>query len=307
MSHEERTIKFSLFRLILEREAKQQSLGDITISRADLLKKLIEFSPQHTSSNGSTYLTSKITTIDNGLYFKFGIKRSQKSIDFDDYEKDFFEKERNNIEYVKCLYDPNRQLLAIENKKRLPSPITIAHHLATTIDNIKSNEIYSKNLDATEKMLLSTSICKARHVYEPTDFIEKIKNSYKVSSFKITMLIANPIDFNDAIKKPLDKLMEDTGAAGSNLTLQNKVDGLHTDRLTSLSRDLASYGAGAEAYVIEKEGSSPHKFQLNTKNNLASVIFSLPHTLMEVNFIDVAGKALKLVREKFRNIHEGPH
>lgn len=306
MIAENRSVKFFLFRLVLEPHAKQRSFGELSIRRDQLIAKLLNLSPRYESSGHYIYLTSKITQIccNSGYYFKFGVITHKKGVNFDESAKDFIEFPKDETDYVHCLYDIKRQLLAIEKKNRLASPKSLANKLAFTLENMRSNEIYAQQLSTDEKMLLANSTCKVRLVYEPNEFIKRMRSAYRINSFKISMLLPNPIDFNDMIKKPLDLYMEDTGALGSSVTIENKTDGLEPERLISISRDISSYGAGAEAQIIDNENSKPTRLVLDKNENHASVELPFPQTMFTVHFKDHATHFLDRILTKYRQINE---
>ncbi|MDY0259460.1 MAG: hypothetical protein RBR41_07310 [Desulfovibrio sp.] len=304
MSENQRTMDLFLFRLVLEPQAGKGSLGEIEVSRQDLLIKLLATSPQLPSGAYKVFLTSKIEQISSsGFYFKAGVQSLKTGAKFDSEKKDFVEAETEIADFSHCIYDKNLQLLAIENKSGLSSPKTLANRLASAIENIKNTDGY-KSLSPEEKMLFSNSICKSRQVYETNEFIKILKNSYKISKFTIVMLLPNPANFKDTIYTPFNELMEDTQASGGQITIENKDEGLEPNRLVDLSHDIGAYGAGASAKVQDAAESKERTIRLDKRENAAKATLSLPQTMFTVDFKEYSKDFLKVITDKFKQIHE---
>lgn len=224
---------------------------------------------------------------------------------FDEKLKDFIESDKSDADYVHCFYDTKRQLLAIEKKSSTDTPKSLAAKLAIAIDSVKRNELYSNKLTTEEKMLLVNSTCKIRPVCEPNEFINIIESAYRVIAFTISLFPPNPIDFDDALKKPLDNYMEATGATEGTVTIKNNYEGLESSRLASLSRQIGAYGANAEARIVDEEGGKPYRVILNRKENYASIDLKFPTTALTVNIGDYLQRFMNSIRKMYEKIHNG--
>lgn len=306
MNESSRIIPFQLFRLVLESKKKNhRSFGELNISKSEMIKKMLYCAPSIIISPTKQYVASKVkrTPTGDGLYFQFGEKRLKKATDFNESEKEFFQTYRNETDCVHCLYDVGDQLLAIEKKNNLPNPRTLAKHIASAINDIKNHADYRNIFTPNEIMLLSNTECKAHIVFESNRFIDILKNAYKIIKYKITMLPPNPADFGDILKNPLERLMDDTGAKIATLQISNKEDGLDSNRLVPLTRDIATYGVGAEAKVIKEEGGTEESIKLNEKNNEAFLSIHLPQSLLSKDFSLEMNSFIKRLKEKMKELH----
>lgn len=304
MNENQRTMDMFLFRLVLEPHAGKGSLGEIKISRQDLLIKLLATSPQLPSGTYKIFLTSKIEQISSsGFYFKAGIQSVKTGAKFDSEKKDFVKAETEIADFSHCIYDNNLQLLAIENKSGLSSPKTLANKLASAIENIKNTDTY-KTLSPEEKILFLNSTCKSRQIHETNEFIKILKNSYKISKFTVVMVLPNPANFKDTIYTPFNELMEDTQASEGSVTIENKGEGLEPSRLVGLSHDIGAYGAGAFAKVQDAPDSKERTIRLDKRENAAKATLSLPQTMFTVDFKEYSKDFLKIITNKFKQIHD---
>ncbi|WMW65816.1 hypothetical protein [Nitratidesulfovibrio liaohensis] len=303
MTEPDRTMHFYLFRLILEPMKKLTSLADAHTNKADVLAKILKQGLEVQVSQNITCLTSKVYDVaSHGLYFQFGEIHKKKSKDFDKENKEFIDTIKDDTNCAHCLYDIKLQLLAIEKKNLLSSPKTMANRIALAINSIINSDIHKEILTDMEALLLRTTQCKARQIHEPNLFIEELNKSYRVVSYKINMLPPNPIDFDDTIKRPLDDLMGDTGASSAAVQITNVQTGLNTARLVPLTRDVAAYGAGAEAKIMDSESSPKRPIKLDKNENAAFAAITLPQTLFSTDFSSNASDFLKQIITKFQSI-----
>lgn len=303
MSESGRVFQFYLFRLVLEPKGGQTSLSDVEVSKADLLAKILRQGLEARVRQDVTCLSSKVYDIGiGGLYFQFGEIHKKRSKDFDKDTKEFIDTIKDDTDCVHCLYDIKRQLLAIEKKSGLPSPKSLANRIGASIDAIKSNSKQNKIFSDIELILLASTKCKARQIYEPNAFVESLKHCYKIVSYRIDMVPQNPIDFKDTIKDPLGRIMDDTGANAASIQVKNSQDGLGAERLVNISHDVAAYGAGAEARVIDKENAPARQIKLNKNENAAFASASLPITAMTIDFVQHAEVIMDQILRKFNRI-----
>lgn len=292
-----------LFRIVFETH-KKHNFFEKKIEKKVLLKKLIELRPEGEAKNNIKYITSTPIIINkNGLYFKFGEIKKKNATHYNERKKDFFETQIEDTNYVHCIYNIQHQLLAIEKKSSLPSPKTYANRLSILINEIYKKDNIKRQFEPEEIAFLSSSVCRARQVYEPTQFIKLLKNAYKVNSFTVEMLLPNPNDFNDILKEPIDLYMEETGAEIAKVTVENKNDGLENKRLEKLSYEIAAYGANANAKIQENNNSKISTIKLNKKENAASVDLIMPQSMQSIDFFNNCGEFLQTITEKFKRIH----
>lgn len=304
MNENQKNIEMFLFRLVLEPNAGKGSLGEIGISRKDLLIKLLETSPQLSFGANKIFLTSRVERIgQSGFYFKAGIQSRKAGAEFDSEQKDFIEKETEITDFSHCIYEEKLQLLSIESKSGLSTPRALANKLASAIENIKNTDGF-RTLPPEAKMLFSNSTCKSRQIYEPNEFTKILRNSYKISKFTIKMLLPNPDNFQDKIYRPFNELMEETQANRASVIIENKDEGLEADRLIDLSHDIGAYGAGASANVQDIAGGKERTIRLDKLENAARVTLPLPQSMFTIDFSQFSRDFLGIIINKFNQIHE---
>lgn len=191
---------------------------------------------------GSEWHIAAPEQFDGGpIYFQIGRVQQITSPQYDERTQKFYESEAELAPYTHGVFDPLTQVCGIE-KKNLVS--AVSSEIASKFEKLLNIPPF------TDRAGVRIVVDEIR---DPEGFIEKIKNSYRVTRFSFSAEFENAHDVQSLIHRPAERYNE--LIKGSVTTVETRGDDLDKEVVEEVARSAASVGDFASATIREgKEG-----------------------------------------------------
>lgn len=266
------------------KEKQSNLFYDSSLSVQEILKQTIESKPKAILNRKIEWEIANIEEVNKTtLYFKLGRTKNTIIGLKDEISGDYQDEEFQINPNTSVLLDWKMELLLFIPDSELCSTKDFPSRLQELLNSCE----YAKE---------NGIIFEVGLIDDPISFINWIKRSYKVISFRMTFTPSNLFDAGEDFDKPLSKIADAFGASpyDNDIKMTNKKRGLNKDAIIKVVKDTAAGGADASAVAQMKKGEKANRRRL--RNNRAVV------RIGSIN--DNAGRteALKNMKEMYEKI-----
>ncbi len=211
---------------------------------SEWIRAVIEEGPEAELWSGVTWHVGNVLVVDESShYFALGKTTRASLAQFDPGTKTFHEVQFEEAPFTHVFVDRELGLCAIAQKPRL-SP---------TAKGIGRQ--FEKLLNRSRVVSEAGVEFELAPVADPESLVEYIQRSYSVTKFWMSFGRPNPINVDELIHRPLQRMLRETGGESGEAML--KGDDLDKDALSETVRSLAATGNDASACLQETSGSRP--------------------------------------------------
>lgn len=247
---------FHLFRLKIEKPQQSSLFANPDQRSSDIIKIAIEEKPSRELRKGHTWKIGNIVPLEvNGIFFALG--RITKSIveRYDERRGDFLEESFEEAPYTYIIIDLEYQVAAISQKSRIAQSVGV---IASRLEKLLSQS----NIAMENELKFTLSL-----INDPSEFIELLNASIRISHFEMTFSPPNPFDVDEDFHKPMERLLR--AAKGDKGKTLIDGDNLDSEPLVELARSAAGTGDNAKA-KIQLEGKEKPEMK-NLRGNPVTI------------------------------------
>jgi hypothetical protein len=233
------TVEYWLFRVKMIRPSQRQLFADPNLTPGELFVAALQEHPALKVRQNIWRVANLEHFGDSKLQGRFAVG-TIKSARFEVVDRltgDFVEAEFETAPYTYCLFDATIGLLGVAKKQTLtPYVSDIVKRIQTVLENsfiVIRNDI---------KVMIDP-------IRDPSPFLSKIRQAYRVSRYRATFTGPNPFDADEYFQRPLSVLCQKTSAVQGRVELQG--DNLDREVLQEVSRSTVASGNTASATIKE--------------------------------------------------------